>query len=214
MRVVNFYNTFNAPYEAAKVLEKEMNAKRINETPEKLETLANLYQVAREYDKAIPVIQKFARATDSGKAYERLGRSLFELKEYDEAEEALRKALQRGGMKEPGFAWILIGQMNHEQNDRAAAREAFRKATKLKGGRGGSGWLAFMDSEDNTAKALAQFGDRVKLDEERNVKKICNQAKVLGGEQPENCAGVDDRILALEIKLGEKEAPNTEGEDA
>lgn len=213
MRVVNFYNTFNAPYEAAKILEKEMNAKRINETPEKLETLANLYQVAREYDKAIPVIQKFANATDSGKAYERLGRSLFELKKYGEAEQALRTALQKGGLKEPGFAWILIGQMKHEQEDRKGAREAFGKATKLRGGRGGSGWIAFMNSEDNTAKALAEFGDRVKLDEERNVKKICDQAKVLGGDPPENCAGVEDRILALEYKLNIKVDPATVSEE-
>ncbi|MEM8615632.1 MAG: hypothetical protein AAGF20_01735, partial [Pseudomonadota bacterium] len=36
MRVVNFYNTFNAPYQAAKVLEKEMNAGRLSKTYDRL----------------------------------------------------------------------------------------------------------------------------------------------------------------------------------
>lgn len=202
MRIVNFYNQFNAPYEAARTLEKEMNAGRVKETPEKLETLANLYQVAREYDRAIPVIQKFARATNSGQAYERLGRSYFELKKYDDADQALRKALDLGNMKEPGYAWILIGQMYHEQGERSKAREAFRNATKLRGGQGGNSWIAFMNSEDATQEALRTFDIRVKLDEERNRQKICDQTKVLGGQPSADCEGVEDRILDLETQLG------------
>ena len=212
MRVVNFYNTFNAPYESAKILEKEMNAGRIKKSAEKLETLANLYQVAREYDRAIPVIQEYAQATNSGRAYERLGRSFFELKKYDDAEKALRTALDKGNMREPGFAWILIGQMYHEAGNREAARRAFGNASKL-GDRGGNGWLSFMDSEDATAEALRTFDTRVKLDEEKNIQKACDQTKVLGGTPSENCVGVEDRIAALEIELGLREPEGEVGED-
>ncbi len=212
MRVVNFYNQFNAPFEAARILEKEMNAGRIKQTPEKLDTLANLYQVAREYDRAIPVIQEYARVTNSGKAYERLGRSFFELKKYKDADAALRQGLKLGGMKEPGYAWILIGQMFHEQGNRSKAREAFREASKL-GDRGGNSWIAFMNSEDATKEALRTFEIRVKLDEERNRKKICDQTKVLGGEPSEDCTGVEERITALELRLSGDE-PAAEGDDA
>lgn len=210
MRVINFYNQFNAPFEAAKVLEKEMNAGRIEQSPEKLDTLANLYQVAREYDRAIPVIQKYAQVTNSGRAYERLGRSYFELKKYDEAEKALRQAMDRGNMKEPGYAWVLIGQMHHERGNRAKAREAFRNAANA-GDRGGRAWLEFMDTEDDTAEALRTFDTRVELDEKRNVKKICNQTRVLGGDPGPECQTVDQEIEALEIKLGLRLPEGEEG---
>ncbi|WP_018996536.1 tetratricopeptide repeat protein [Hirschia maritima] len=215
MRVVNFYNAFNSPYEAAKVMEKEMNAGRIKETAEKLDTLANLYQVSREYERAIPVIQKLARMTNSGKSYERLGRSYFEMGKHKEAEENLRIALDKGGMKEPGFGWVLIGQIKHKAEDRSGARQAFREAAKL-GDRGGSGWLSFMNSEDETKRALAEFDLRVALEELKNIKKACELTKVLGGEPAEECTTIDARIVEAAAKLGEDadgnklEAPSTE----
>ena len=79
MRVVNFYNRFNAPYHAAQILEKEMNAGRVSKSLKNLELLANLYQVAREHEKAIPVIQEAARAGGGGPMLERLGRSYAEI---------------------------------------------------------------------------------------------------------------------------------------
>ncbi|ACT58905.1 tetratricopeptide repeat protein [Hirschia baltica] len=202
MRVVNFYNAFNSPFEAAKVMEKEMNAGRIEVTAEKLDTLANLYQVSREYDRAIPVIQKLAKLTNSGKSYERLGRSYFEMGKNEEAEKNLRLALDKGGMKEPGFGWVLIGQIKHKEGDRAGARTAFSNAAKL-GDRGGRGWLDFMASEDETKRALAEFDLRVAVEELKNVKKACKLTEVLGGEPAEECKTVDARIVEAAAKLGE-----------
>ncbi|MEM6625354.1 MAG: CDC27 family protein [Pseudomonadota bacterium] len=205
MRIVNFYNRFNAPYEAARILEREMNKGRVNKTPEKLETLANLYQVAREYERAIPVIKELANSTNSGKSYERLGRSYFELGEYDEAEQALRDAHERGGLKEPGFAWVLIGQMYHERGNRSAAREAFNNAASFRDGRRASaGWLNFMKSEDDTKVALRVFEKRVVLDEFKNQKKQCDQTKVLGeaaGEPPAFCDGIEVKIMETENEI-------------
>ncbi|MFC7290932.1 tetratricopeptide repeat protein [Hirschia litorea] len=216
MRVVNFYNSFNSPFEAAKVMEKEMNAGRIEVTAEKLDTLANLYQVAREYDRAIPVIQKLAKQTNSGKSYERLGRSYFEMGKNEEAEKNLRLALDKGGMKEPGFAWVLIGQIQHKAGDRAAARAAFNKAAAM-GDRGGRGWLDFMNSEDETKRALATFDIRVELDELKNRKKACKLTEVLGGEAADNCKTVDAEIAEVAAKLGEDPEGNPlpkEGDEA
>jgi tetratricopeptide (TPR) repeat protein len=178
--------------------------------------LANLYQVAREYDRAIPVIQKQAKLTDSGKAYERLGRSFFELGKYADAEKALRTGLSKGKMKDPGYAWVLIGQIKHKADDREAARKAFKNASKL-GARGGEGWLSFMDSEDITKEALRTFDTRVKLDELINLKKSCKQIEVLGGEPPEGCKTVEADLIVILEKLEYKdefvEAVEREGVD-
>ncbi len=175
-RITNFYNRFNAPYEAAKVLEKEINAGRVSKTLDNLELLANLYQVAREYQKAIPVIRQAANMTSDGKMYERLGRSYFELGKYKEAINALTQGLNKGNLKEPGYAWVLIGQSRYELDDRSGARDAFQKATNFRdGSRAGQGWIQFMNAEIETKKQFTIFEARVKLEGIRNEKKVCDQ---------------------------------------
>ncbi|CAN0500267.1 unnamed protein product [Scytosiphon promiscuus] len=153
MRVVNFYNRFNAPYHAAQILEKEMNAGRVTKSLKNLELLANLYQVAREHEKAIPVIRQAADAGGGGAMLERLGRSYADLQKWEETEDALQQALKMGGLKDRATAYVMIGQSRYEREDRSGAREAFRQA----GNRAGRSWLQFMDSEEATADALVCF---------------------------------------------------------
>ena len=198
MRIVNFYNRFDAPYHGARVLEKEMNAGRISKTYERLELLANLYQVAREFDLAIPVIEEAAELQNSGSMYERLGRSYAELQQWAKAEDALIKAINAGNLKDRGLAWVLIGQSRYERDDRAGAREAFRNANN----RGGRGWLQFMDSEERTEAALVRFEAQSLVQDLQNEKKRCEQLAVLGeGQEPEDCKTVDERLADAKEEL-------------
>jgi tetratricopeptide (TPR) repeat protein len=204
MRVVNFYNSLDAPYQSAKVLEKEMNAGRISKNYQRLELLANLYQVAREFKKAVPVIEEAARIAPDGGMYERLGRSYSELKEWAKAEDAMTKAINKGGLKDTGLAWVQIGQSRYERDDRAGAREAFRKASN----RAGRGWLDFMAAEDATARALIVFdADNLVRDIEKE-KIRCKEMAVIGTEN-EACATVPERLEAAQAALAK-----LRGEDA
>ncbi len=209
MRIVNFYNRFNVPYQGAKILEKEMNAGRISKNLDHLELLANLYQVAREHEKAIPVIRAAADAGGGGAMYERLGRSYADLQKWKEAEDALQKALSLGGVKDPGTAWVQIGQSRYERDDRAGAREAFRKGNN----RAGASWLAFMDSEESTAMALECFKFQSALLNVTNESKVCKRLEVFGAENmPDNCKTVNERFDAAEKAFNE--APVCKGQRA
>ncbi len=204
MTIVNFYNRFNAPYEAAKILEKEINAGRISDSLERLELLANLYQVAREYDKAIPIVQRAASKASDGRMDERLGRSYFELEQHEKAIEALQTALRRGNLKEPGYANVLIGQSYYELGEREQAREAFQAAQKFSDGRrAGRGWIDFMNAEVETKKQFAIFEQTVKLEGLRNEKKGCDRLKVIGDNLPDTCLTIDERIETAEAALAE-----------
>lgn len=195
MRIVNFYNRFNAPYEAAKVLEREMNRNRISKTFERMELLANLYQVAREYDKAIPIIRQAAQMTNNGQMYERLGRSFFELGDYKESIEAYQQAIAKGNLKEPGYARVMIGQSNYELGDKAAAREAFNDATKFGDGRrAAQGWISFLDAERRTQEQFVIFQAVTKLEGLQNTKKNCDRLRVLGDNLPDECNSIDASI--------------------
>lgn len=198
MRIVNFYNSFDVPYASAKILEKEMNAGRISKNYQRLELLANLYQVAREFQKAIPVIEEAAEMAPDGKMYERLGRSYSELQEWASAEDALVRAIDKGGLANTGLAWVLVGQSRYEREDRAGAREAFRSANN----RGGRGWLDFMRAEDNTAVALARFEIFNEVSDYKKEKERCKDLEVIGNA-PESCETVDERLAGAEDRLAE-----------
>lgn len=198
MRIVNFYNSFDVPYAAAKILEKEMNAGRIPRNYQRLELLANLYQVAREFDRAIPVIEQAAEMAPDGKMYERLGRSFSELQQWSDAEDALIKAIDKGGLANTGLAWVLVGQSRYEREDRSGARAAFRNANN----RGGRGWLDFMTAEDNTAIALARFEIFNEVSDYKKEKERCKDLEVIGNA-PESCETVDERLAAAEERLAE-----------
>lgn len=198
MRIVNFYNSFDVPYASAKILEKEMNAGRISRSYQRLELLANLYQVAREFDRAIPVIEQAAQLAPDGKMYERLGRSYSELQQWAEAEEALVNAIDKGGLADAGLAWVLVGQSRYERDDRSGARAAFRNANN----RGGRGWLDFMTAEDNTAIALARFEIFNEVSDYKKEKERCKDLEVIGNA-PETCQTVDERLAEAEERLAE-----------
>lgn len=200
MRVVNFYNRFDVPYHAARTLEKEMNAGRVSKTYDRMELLANLYQVAREFEKAIPVIEEAARMNNNGAMWERLGRSYAELQNWEKTEEAMSKALNAGGVKDRGLVWVLIGQSRYERDDRAGAREAFRNANN----RGGRGWLQFMDSEERTEAALVRFEAQSLVQDTKNEKERCDRLSVLGEDNvPEACQTVEDRLKEAQEALAQ-----------
>lgn len=192
MRIVNFYNQFNVPYYAAKILEKEMNAGRIKPTVERMSLLADFYQVAREHEKAIPVIRRAAEMGGGGAMYERLGASYSELQKWKETEDALQQALKLGGVKDRGTIWVRIGQSRFERGDRAGAKEAFRQA----GNAGGRGWLEFMQSEEETKAALVCFEVQAANMNLVNEDKICKKLQGLGDAQPEGCKTIAQRLAA------------------
>ena len=53
VKVVQYYSFYDMPYQAAEILEREMNAGRIAQSSTKLVQLSDLYRQAREYKKAI-----------------------------------------------------------------------------------------------------------------------------------------------------------------
>ncbi len=110
--VVQYYGYYEMPYEAAKILEREMNAGSIPKTPEKLVQLANLYRQAREYKLAIPVLERAAKASGTGKIYADLGEALYKENQCDKAEVAFLKAMERGYDK--GKSWMLIASCRYD----------------------------------------------------------------------------------------------------
>lgn len=111
-RVVQYYSYYDMPYQAAQILERELNAGRIAQTPDKLVQLSDLLRQAREYKKAIPILEKAAASSGKAKLYADLGEALFNEGQCVKAEGAFKNAMDRGF--DQGKAWVLIANCRYD----------------------------------------------------------------------------------------------------
>jgi tetratricopeptide (TPR) repeat protein len=168
LALAQYYSYYEVPYRGASILEREMNAGRVSKTKKNLELLANMWRQAREYDRAIPILTAAANISADGGLYEKLGEAYYSEEQYDKAEKAFRKALQKG-VKKPGNAYILIANSLYERNRPRDAIKAFKKATQYPySRRTANGWIKFINGEFAVAAAQAAFKSKVKLDECKN----------------------------------------------
>jgi len=117
MKVVQYYSYNDMPYQAAQILEKELNAGRLARDADKLVQLATLFRQAREYARAIPVLEMAATSSgqdraEKGKLYAQLGEALYNEGFCIRAETAFKQAINRG--YDAGKAWTLIATCRYE----------------------------------------------------------------------------------------------------
>lgn len=149
----------DAPYKAAKVLDKGMNQDGIIEpTEENLEMLANSWRLAEEREEALKEMQRAAAKSDDGELYYGLARLLFAAERYEDSVNAARNALRKGGLRRPDQVQITIGQAEIERGNFDEAREAFEAAAKDdRSRRIANQWKQFADTEEQRQKALEEI---------------------------------------------------------
>jgi len=183
-KVIQYYSYYEMPYQAGQILEREMRNGRIQRTPANLEELSTYYRTAREYQKAIPIIEEAALSADSAKLYAALGEAYYNEGDCGKAEESFGKAIARG--YDAGKSWMQVANciydstqnadrldcgMTQAQMDsapitqiRAQAIEAFRKVPSgSRESRNARKWLKFVSEEREAVERRCEF--------EKNVEK-------------------------------------------
>lgn len=97
------------PYPAAQLLEKAFEDERIDADTNAYELLSTAWIQARDFDKALPPLRKAAELSTDGKLYIRLAQVHLQREELEQAESALRSAMEKGGLPSPGDAQLLMG---------------------------------------------------------------------------------------------------------
>jgi len=189
LKVVQYYSFYDMPYQAAEILEREMGANRIARTPDKMKQLSGLFRQAREYKRAIPVLEAAAKQSGDAKLYADLGEALYNEGECQRSETAFNEAINRG--YDAGKSWMLIAncryeatqkldRLNCEMNDaqmaaapitkaRDNAVSAFQKVPSNSRERGNAQkWIKFISAEKDAVERRCEF--------ERNVEReLCYQ---------------------------------------
>src|SRR6056297_1583274 len=213
--LAQYYSTFDNPHRGAKLIEKEMEAGRVERNVENLELLSQLWSQAREHNKAIPVLREAAQMSDEGLLSFRLGQSLLANEQNEEAERALEAALEKGGLEDSrrAEAWMLLGNARFNQaepGDRAqrnAADEAFAQAERFGSTRRqAADWRGYINAINRTERRQAA------LEEEQSAGlATAARARLLTACRAQQLAGTDlsERCAAL---LAESENGGGQGQ--
>lgn len=113
IKLVEYYGYYDMPFEGARLLEYEINRGNVSISPERLILLADLYTQAREHKRALPILERAVELSPDPKLYARLGEALYQDKQCERSESALRQAIGLG--YDHGKAWSLIGACNYEK---------------------------------------------------------------------------------------------------
>ncbi|HJS21979.1 MAG TPA: hypothetical protein VJ764_04930 [Steroidobacteraceae bacterium] len=123
------------PGDAVKVLDRGFSNKMLEqEDVQRRRALLQEAKTAAQADqKSLPALDSEARAAKTGEADVGLGTAYLSYDQFDKAAEALRRGLQKGGVKRPDEAQLLLGtallKLN-QQDDALKAFEAVSDASK------------------------------------------------------------------------------------
>ena len=178
MKVVQYYSFYDMPYQAAQILEKEMNAGRISRSSDKMVQLSGLFRQAREYKRAIPVLEQAAASSGQAKLYADLGEALYNEGQCVKAETAFKSAINKG--YDAGKSWMLIATCRYEETQknerincqmseadkaaapitkaRANAVNAFEQVpSSSREGRNAKKWISFIKAEGQAVDNRCKF---------------------------------------------------------
>lgn len=205
--VAQYYSFYEYPYRGAAILERELNAGRVERTQQNLQLLSNMWRQAREWERALPVLRQVAQLSGTGEDYLKLGEALSLRRRLDEAESALQEALNRGGLNRPGQAWTLLGNVRYDLGRRDSAIAAFREGARYPySRRTANGWITFIESQQRAERDRVRIRERVRRDECRFTVEDLRETATLIGEVDETgrvIVEVPDRCSDLYNQYGE-----------
>lgn len=209
IRLVQYYAYFENPYRGAIILEREINAGSVEDTPENLTLLSDLWRQASDFDRAIVVLAHLSDVLGDGESALRLAEAYFQENQFAQSEAALELAIERGGLENEGAAWELLGNVRFEQvsdrrADRAQLREAlaaFEKAAQFPQSRtAAEGWIrfinGFIEPQPNGLQRIRILIDSCRLSLEAELRILLLTGEIEAGERalipedafPERCA--------------------------
>ncbi len=119
------------PFQAASLIEKNLQEGNIENSEKNLRLLLGAWTAAREFNKAIEVIDILAPLTGEGKLYIQKAMLLNENSDWEGVQDATAKALTDEELENPGDVYILRGMAETELGNYDEAIESFTQAMEI-----------------------------------------------------------------------------------
>jgi tetratricopeptide (TPR) repeat protein len=156
--VVQLNMLLEIPHVAGRILETELANGNVEENKKNLDTLLSAWIDAREYDKAVAVIDKLGAMTGDGKYFMQKASIHNELGNWEQAASSARQAID-AGVEEPTDAYMLAGTAYAEMERFQDAISAFRSAKQSGDAQeraNADSWIAFVEEKIQLQAALQQ----------------------------------------------------------
>ena len=155
--IAQLYLNAEVPFSAAMAMEKGLADDLVEKESKNYELAGVAWRQAQEVEKSLPMLEAAAAKSEKGELFARLGNVYLDVDKNKQAVEALRKGLDKGGVKRPDQARLALGMAYFNLGDFNAARRAFREARKDQRARSyADQWLKYITSEENRLEELAK----------------------------------------------------------
>ena len=120
----------DVPYRGATVLEKGIADKQVTIDDKLYEKLANCWIAAGEFDKAISPLEKAGDLSNNGDIYVRLGEVQIQRSEWQAAQQALQRGLDKGKLRDTANAQLMMGIALFNEKKYDDATKWFQQSAK------------------------------------------------------------------------------------
>ena len=118
----------DVPYRGAQLLESAIEKNVVKLDDKLYEKLANCWIAAGEFEKSIPPLQRAAEMAPNGDTFVRLGEVQVQREDWPAAIAAIQRGVEKGQLKDPGNAQLMLGIAHYSQKNFDAARPFFERA--------------------------------------------------------------------------------------
>ncbi|MCP5044050.1 MAG: tetratricopeptide repeat protein [bacterium] len=147
-RLARAFLVAELPYPAALLLQNGIDSGNIESVPKSLELLANSWIQAREFERSLPPLIQAAEIAEDGNLFIRLGQVHLQGEKWNEAASAFKNAIEKGDLKKPGSAHLLLGIAYYNDGQAFRARSSFIDASKHESARQeAEQWIQHLDKE-------------------------------------------------------------------
>lgn len=126
--LAQLYLYHEIPYKAADLLNVAIAQGKVTANEKYYELLAQSYALAKEDDKAIPVLIQASNVADSGKFDAQLAQSYLNTDQWQLAITAANSAIERGGVDNLGYVYLVLGMAHFNLNAFDPSLNAFEQA--------------------------------------------------------------------------------------
>ena len=128
VQMAQLYLSVEAPYEAAKLLQKAMDEDKVDKEVKNWKILAQAWFLSGYDEPAIVALREAAKLSDDGELDIRLARSLNNIADYEGCTNSAKTAIEKGDLKRLDESYITLGMCQFEIADFEGAKDSFANA--------------------------------------------------------------------------------------
>ena len=153
--LAQLYYYHQVPYKGALVMQQAMEQGVLEENLRNLKFLAQSWSLAKEDEKAVPVMVAAAELSEDGELHAQLAQTYLNMEEYDKAIEASKTAIDKGELRNPGVAHLILGMALFNKEKYAESLNQLAEAEKFnRSKRMAQQWRRFVTSEKESKEQL------------------------------------------------------------